>query len=306
VVTPPSSTAQRALRRAARLWGATARTWDHVEPSWLARILAGPEPDPTPAAAREALARAHATTARPDFGRVHPSWIERATRGESAAVLRTLLDHAPPPVAQALRAAFAPGAGEPAAPTQPPHPAIVACVLALWSERLVGGQPDPATDPLVVTVLTGSGRADLVRLLALIPLVKHAYLPAAVADPSWPPRDTDRFGAFQAAWRGENEPALVEIALRDLAEPAGAGDDAGGPILVGLVTLARLLEGIDPHRVRWVLQHLPYGIARYLRGRRMTAGAPSSGRAALAAWEGRVLRLARDRLRLEREQEAPP
>ncbi len=289
-----SRAATRALRRAIRVWGDAFRVWDRLDPSWLARVLEAPAAEPTPAEAFDLLRQEHAAEARPEFERIHASWMLRAARIESPAVLRTLLDQAPEPVAAALGTLVPSGADPPRAATAP-HADLVACARVLWSERFVGGRPDPASDPPVIVALTGPDRALLVHLIGFLGLAKRAYVPEAAAEPSWSARKQERFGAFQDRW-GQRDPRLVQVARLDLAEHAG--ELAQDLPRLGLVTLARLLTLVEPRRVRWALQHLPYGVAKHV-GAQMKLGSPFVSRAMLMAWEERMLALAQERLDTE-------
>jgi hypothetical protein len=65
---------------------------------------------------------------------------------------------------------------------------------------------------------------------------------------------------------------------------------------LGLITFARLLDVVEPYRVRWALQHLPYPVAKVVRSLMNPKTPPN---APLALWETQVLRAAWDRLHAE-------
>ena len=65
---------------------------------------------------------------------------------------------------------------------------------------------------------------------------------------------------------------------------------------LGLNTIARLLAGSEPYRVRWALQHIPYPVAKRIRSIMSTS--PSTSHA-IRRLESAVLRSAWTRLSLE-------
>ncbi len=65
---------------------------------------------------------------------------------------------------------------------------------------------------------------------------------------------------------------------------------------IGLVTLARLLEEVEPFRLRWALEHWPYPVAKLTRT--LMPGSAKLAPAVLAG-EKDLLKTAWERLRLE-------
>jgi hypothetical protein len=301
------TTIDRALLQALRVWGRAAddRFWNHVRPSWRDRLRAGWDLESARAAERDhdlsELRTQDQAERRLDFARIDASWLVRALKEESPSVQRAVAAHAPDVIAEVLRAGLA-LRSEALVPDRPPHPEALRWALALWSERLVGGPEVLRDDPLVVITVTQLKMQDRVRLLNLIGLAKRAW----ALEPSGPPaeprenlgsarqRDQHRLHHFQALW-GQPDPTLVAAARADLATVEGR-DDA--TTRLGLVTIGRLLSAVDPYRLRWVLQHLPYPFAKEVRSLVALKHAHLSESQVLA-WESRIFRAACDRLRDE-------
>ena len=223
-------------------------TWDLFAPKlrerlrnrwvdWSERAI---EPDH----ALDRLFAEHAAETRPDvIHRVHGSWWARALQDESPAVQRAVLQG----ISSAkLRERLARDldldpvdlTGDMAA-----SPLAVAC-LDLWSARLVGGLPRPDEDPLVIAALTALKPCWLYRLIHATGLAKRAFVRG---DDSENPAD----------------PRFLRAAEPDVtAHPA---EDRRSNARLGLVTVGRLLTRVEPHRVRWALQHLPYAITKVIR-----------------------------------------
>ena len=155
--TPRSERGPRACCSVPEAWGSRSaassdRTswWAELEPSWRDRLnRAGRDRRPADAGRGPgtAPARSHRLQCHADLDRVHPSWWLRALQDESPAVSRLIAAHGPvrrpgsrsPPsrvsiqedrVADLARNADATG-----------------WVLALWTERLVGGEPAVRPSP---------------------------------------------------------------------------------------------------------------------------------------------------------------
>jgi hypothetical protein len=295
--------ADAALLGALRAWGdADQLAWGALRPSWRERLAAfrdaGPPVDA--AAALDRLRREHLDEARPDLGRVHPSWWVRALQGETPAVRLAVVSGLPPVSREPIRAAL----GLPAddlASDRPPCPEALRCARALWAERLVGHRADPEADPPVVVALTGLDPRALARLVQAIGLAKWAL--AGEDPPVLSPRDRADLDHFRATL-GPPVPGPERLARRDVAEHGRGGKPEEGAL--GLVTIARLLATVEPYLARWALQHLPYAVARFTRS--LMAATARDG--AAAEVEARVLHAAWDRLRAEGEigpdREGPP
>ena len=290
------SASDRALLRAIAAWGrpdgpgALASLGDE----WRRRLDGASAWVAAHADAAPDLLRAeHAASIRFDPARVHPSWFARAIREESPAVRRAVLAHAPAPIRRAI-------AGSPTDDDggRPPHPAALACALALWAERLVGGPPATDDDAPAVIVLTRLGSPTLARVLRYTALAKLAYAVGGLElgeTLGLKPGDRARLDGFRGRW-SDVDPPLVRVARADL-DAGGHGSGRALPRL-GLVTAGRLLRDVDPHRARWALQHLPYGVAKSIR-RWMQPGPAGVPPAALLAWESQLLDAALDCLRAE-------
>jgi hypothetical protein len=208
-----------------------------------------------------ALALEQVAEVRPDLTHVHPTWLVRGLKDEAPSVQRAVVAHLPPALGRFVQA----GLGLADADLQrdgKPHHEALRWVLSLWTERLVGDQPDRQDDPAVIVALTRLGPRGCYRLARAAGQVKWAL----AAEPP------------HAAWRKGTQERLADLErldqssdsrIREWARRDVAALDRSSPQLLarlGLVTFARLLEPAEPYRVRWALQHIPYPIAKRLRG----------------------------------------
>lgn len=246
-----------------------------------------------PEKARERLARMHVASARVEPAQVHPSWWVRALREESPAVQRLVASA----VTASLREPLQSGLlldredlrSERAASAE-----VVNWVLALWTERLVGGEVERSDDPPAIIALCRLSPRSGYRLCRLAGLCK---LIVAGHEKSDPGRSSSR---ARHEWLEGRLPANTElqtIARRDVE----GGRSSRLPrrrhqARIGLVTFARLLADAEPFRLRWALQHWPYPIAKLVRSLMPPAGSRS---ASLLEWESLVLKTAWDRLNVE-------
>jgi len=185
-VPPAVLNADLALLLCSRAWPCLEMTamdrspWLGLEPGWrdrLLRIVEGCEL-PGPAGALDLLRRSHLLQCRAELDRVHSSWWIRALQDESPAVRRAVAVHGPArvrSVALGLEAADFPEA-------PPPVPEAIGWVLALWTERLVGGEPAGENDRPVIVALAGLPPPQLVRLCHAAGMAKLAL----ASDPDGP------------------------------------------------------------------------------------------------------------------------
>ena len=282
---PPLTPADRALLLAARVWGEQPDPglWDLFPPDRCVALrwawdsgFAGE----TEAEAREQLLLTHEAQARPDLARVHVSWWVRALKGEPASVRAAVVGHVSAAVSEALRDALGPGPDD-LASDRPPHPQALELALALWTERLVGDLADRDDDPPAVVALSQLDATTLTRLIRTTGLAKWSITeePADLG-----PDDLARLGRLRERL-GAADSRFRHVAASDLA---GLGPQvANRAARLGLTTLARLLASVDPYRVRWALQHIPYPTAKALR---TLMGPPGRRNPMLARWETDVLR----------------
>ncbi len=146
---------RRPARRRAGLGGDLGPGfWDALRPSWRGRLVAARDAAPPvdAAAALDRLRRAHRDEARPDLGRVHPSWWVRALQGETPAVRLAVVSGFPPAVREPLRAALglpptASRGDRPPAPRGPPlRPGALGRAARRPSAR-PGGRPSRRRRP---------------------------------------------------------------------------------------------------------------------------------------------------------------
>lgn len=237
----------------------------------IARAFADP-------AALDPLRRRHREEARADLSRIHPTWLARALREESPAVRATVATRGPAGLGRLLRAD-----GPLPAPDRPPHPEVLDWVLALWTERLVGGSDLDGDPPVIVGLMRTSPR-EAYRLWRGVGLVKSAL--AGEGEAPWVEERLGPVSPDVRAWAG-----------RDVSAVARSGASGRrGVALLGLVTAFRLLADCDPFVMRWALQRIPYPIVRQAR----TIAPPTARHApALASLEGLILRAAWDQLHSE-------
>ena len=276
---------------AARVWGGRdgSGLWDHFPVDRRSSLRWGWERSESrvAAAALEGLRRDHAAQARPDLARVHMSWWVRALKEEAVSVRHSVVANLPPGIADALRDELGLTRDDPPA-DRPPHPAALQAALALWTVRLVGDVAEREGDPAVVVALTRFDSRTVVRLIQATGLAKWSLTPRPLL--ALDPREAGRVAYFRQALAGA-DPRFVQVATRDIdaLTPGGAHPLARA----GLTSFARLLNAPDRDRVRWALQHLPYGTAKSLRS---LMGAAGKRAPMLARWESDVLRAAWVRL----------
>jgi hypothetical protein len=287
-------------------WGGnnTARLWVRFSPVWRDRLAKVPPQRIDPETARKGLSRVHAATARADPKRVHPSWYVRALQEESAAVRLAVVAASAEPLRTALRTGLG-LSDDDVKPERPPHPVVVRWAQSLWTERLVGGPPPSPADEPVVSIFAGLPNADARdQFAAVVGLAKWAFALSAPGVPGdfesrhpLEPADRERVDAFRAVW-GQADPRLGHVAHLDLSAA-----ESSTPFLskLGLVTIARLLSAVEATRTRWVLQHLPYDVAKFVRSKTSLANITVPRRAVLE-WEGKILKAADERFRAEADK----
>jgi hypothetical protein len=285
---PPLTAVDQAMLHAARAWGRDVAPgyWRLFRTDRQTALRMAWENDPPgdPAASLEFLKRAHAAQARPDLARVHVSWWSRALQDEPRSVRAAVVANLPPGIADALREAVHLGRDE-LTPDRPADPLALRAALSLWSERLVGDLPDPDGDPPVVAALAGLDSRAAVRLVRSAGLAKLSI--TSVPLPGSEPDDHDLSARLRSLIPNP-ESSFVAIATRDIVA-LGSVRGTHPEDRLGLTTVARLLDQLDPHRVRWVLQHVPYSTARAIRGLMSQSGRRTP---TLAGWEEGVLRAA--------------
>ncbi len=307
---PNSSIAERNFLLALRAWGGIdpADAFRRLDPSSLDRLndaweLAddlghGPE------TARHRLRDSHHAALRVSLRRVHPTWLVRALQKESPAVQRRVIKELAPNLAGIV----APRLGVGAADLHDDHAPDLNAVdwlCTLWTERLVGDVEARDDDPPALLALTHLRPTHLLRLIQAVGLVKRAY--ACESQPPVVERLdrallTPRTRARLLTLRekvGHPDAKLVKVARGDVLSLLDDETDARGfrrfHENLGTVTVGRLLTTVDPARVRWALQHLPYPAVRPIRSRIPTNVHSKS----LLAWEARIFRLAAELLTAE-------
>ena len=230
-----------------------------------------------------ALRLAHEAQISPNPAHVDLSWYVRALQEEAPSVQRVVVGSIDEPLRTILINSLHLSASD-LRPDHPADPAAQRVALALWTERLIGDMPTGPDDPPAVVAIAGLARRQLYRLHRLIGLEKLATLPDSAHErPRRLPDPHPQTG----------DPRLIKLASNDWA----AARDFGRHAIAALafVTFGRLLGQVDPHRLRWTLQHLPYPIAKRVRA---AASHPSASVPAVIEWEARFLDAAL--LRLDR------
>jgi hypothetical protein len=278
-----------------------SRLWRWLDPSWAGRLRDVWDHGSTvlgsddPAAALNRLRRAHAATARVDFGRVHPSWWVRALQEESPAVQRVVAASAPAFVSQPVRDGLLLDS-QGIAVERSINPEVLSWTLALWTERLVGGEPERHDDPPALLVFSRLSPRAGYRLCQMTGIAKGVlagedpgnHRPGPVDQARWEWLQT-RLASVDLQFRVQARSDVQSISAPKVPRRHYAAR-------IGLGTLARLLADCEPFRVRWALQHWPYPIAKLVR---FLMAAASNRSASQVRSESLVLKTAWDRLTLE-------
>jgi hypothetical protein len=218
--------------------------------------------------ALDLLRRSHRFQCRADPGRIHPTWWIRALQEESPAVRRFIALHGPAQVTAAARDGL--GSGRQAVESHDPDPAVAGWVLSLSTERLVGGEPVRSDEPPAIVALAALSSRQLYRLSHATGQAKATLAGDPDGSVAGRPLDGQRkrwFHDWFSAQFGPGEARPQAWAQRDLQ--GSRGTEGPGRRLrlasLGLSTIARLLAGCEPYRVRWSLQHVPYPVAKRIR-----------------------------------------
>jgi hypothetical protein len=294
--------AEHATRLSARAWGMPhAATpdpsfWRGLEPSWAERLRSAEEiPEvASPETALGLLRRSSQLQKRAGLDGVHPSWCVRALQDETPAVRRLVAAALTPDLRQVVLRSLSLEPDD-LAPDREPDPEVRAWILALWAERLVGGEPLHVDEPPAIVAVAGPRPVARFRLLYAAGLAKIA-MAGLVSTGHAGPLKGERL-----SWLAQRlempGPKAREWARRDLDRLVGDGSLRGRNVaLLGLATLARLLADCDPFRVRWALQHLPYPVAKRARSLMPAAEHRSP---AVSRLEAVILKTAWRRLALE-------
>jgi hypothetical protein len=143
----------------------------------------------------------------------------------------------------------------------------------------------------VIRALSRLDPRDLARLVRTAGLVKYVMAGAGVEALSR--RDQRRVLDLRNAI-GALPPGFEQQARRDLQRASQTRRHLASRL--GLIGLARLLDAVEPYRVRWALQHIPYAAAKFTRSLMNPRSGPD---AKLVSCESQVLHLAWERLREE-------
>ncbi|MHB1561279.1 MAG: hypothetical protein ACYC61_27855 [Isosphaeraceae bacterium] len=237
------------------------RVLERLEPSWAARLLRladelDREPGSGPldrAGARERLRQTHRAEARSTTERIHPTWWARGLAQESPAVRRAIIATAPDSIRERIQSDLLLD-NDDLRPERPADPEVLGWACALWTERLVGGEPNRLDDPPVIAAMTGGSLRRAYRICRCAGRIKLALAGESPASPA---------GAITAVDR----PELSAVARHDARSvtPSAKLPTRHRAARVGLLTFARLLADCEPFRVRWALQHWPYAIAKLTR-----------------------------------------
>jgi hypothetical protein len=313
------SESDRVLLLAIRAWGGDVtrdnadpsrlRLCDRLESSWARRLgdawgrvmASGEALEGDPGRARPELEQAHRAEARVDPDRVHPSWWVRALREESPSVRRVVAATAPESVRNAVQAGLLLDNDDLRA-DRPAHPEVLAWVRSLWSERLVGGERERADDPPVIFAMTALSLRAGYQLCRLSGIAKRVIAGHGGIDDETTPTGRARIEWFRQQL-GSVGPEFGAVARHDVRSHPGTNlPGRRRTARLGLLTIARLLAGGEPFRVRWALQHWPYTIAKLTR----SLMPPESKRSSVIMQvESLVLKTAWDRLNLEGRSSRP-
>ena len=306
--------ADRALLLALAVWGAPpqpengaaglasdfrARLRRRLAPAGFPRVCDALLHDSSPAIfrepqkARERLIKMHLASARVEPAQVHPSWWVRALREESPAVQRLVTRAVPASLREPLQSGLLLDQedlrSERAASSE-----VVNWVLALWAERLVGGEVERPDDPPAIIALCRLSPRSGYRLCRLAGLCKLILAGLEKSDSG---RSSSRARHEWLEGRLPVNAELQAMARHDVeAGRASRLPPRRHKARIGLVTFARLLADAEPFRLRWALQHWPYPIAKLVRSLMPPTGRRSTS---LLDWDSLVLKTAWDRLNVE-------
>jgi hypothetical protein len=225
-----------ALILALQHWGDRPRLLPRFAEPWLARLTASGAEEHSAESPLDRLRDAHRSEMRADLSRVHPSWWVRALQGESSTVRRAVASNVPESIRERLRGELD-LRREQLVPEHPPHPAMVACALALWSEPFAGGPPPSGDDPPIVVDLATLPRNELTRLLSMVGLAKLAASSDAAEPAPASARVRARLEHFRVAWAGLPD-RLANIAAGEVRRHVSKV--LGILPRLGLVSVARL------------------------------------------------------------------
>jgi hypothetical protein len=274
---------------------------DRLAPAWLRLLRDALDRDVSlaasddPSKALDELASMHRAMSRVDLTRVHPSWLVRALREESPAVRRAVASALTGSLRHQVQAGLLLDSedllSERAAAAE-----VVPWVMALWTERLVGGEAERANDPPAIIVLA---RLPLRAGYCLCRMAGLCKLILADQPQRGRPGETERARHEWLAGRlADADGDLRTRAKRDVE----SGRSSRLPLRhqaarIGLAAIARLLAECEPFRLRWALQHWPYPIAKLIRALMPPVTNRSSALFESETW---ILKTAWDRLNLER------
>ncbi len=243
------------------------RFWDWLEPTTVQRLCASWDHDvkdneaATAKAALQRLRKLHGNSARVDLDRAHASWWVRALKEESPAVQRIITASVPEFIRGPLQNGLLLDSDD-LKTERAPSPEVLSWVTALWTERLVGGETERPDDSLAVIVLTRLSPRSGYRLCHMAGLAK------LVLTGQEPGRSSGALARRQ--WLRDQLTAadaeLVSLARQDLQSARSSQVPRRHRLArLGLPTIARLLSGCEPVRLRWALQHWPYPLAKLVR-----------------------------------------
>jgi len=179
---------------------------DWLDPVWVQRLCEAWDRESRdadasePARALDRLRKMHQASARVDLGRVHPSWWVRALLEESPAVQRVVTTSLPESLRHPVQAGLLLDSQD-LLSERAVAPEVLGWVLGLWTERLVGGEPERPDDPPAIRTLSClSPRAGygLCRLAGFCKMLLAGQKPGDAASDH---RDTHGGSGCTNAWR---------------------------------------------------------------------------------------------------------
>jgi hypothetical protein len=292
---------QSVSNRGSRTDNAPRAPWQRLRSSWSRTIRTACEVGteasrfPDSDAALERLRRMHEASIRVDLDRVHPSWCVRALKEESPTVQRVVAACAPEHLRSAILTGLSLSAHDLTA-ERSAAPLVRSWALALWTERLVGGDSARTDDPLPIVVLSRLSPRSGYLICRLAGQIKSAIGGQRLAQGQAIAGRLERIGELAESLKAA-DPQFLEQVSRDLRSKSLASvPDRHLAARLGVQSLARLLADCEPFRLRWALQHWPYPIAKLVRSL-----IPSQAQRSLAVLQGEHLILTTAWNRLNRE-----
>ena len=198
---------------------------------------------------------------RADITKIHPSWMARALQDEPRSVQVCVLGQFPESIRNDIAAELA-IAREEIERAVGPESAYRSIALAQSMSRLMGDLAVIEDEPPVIRALIALEPSAAPKMIRRIGILKWST--TSIPLPSAERIEFDRRQAWVESlgtWDGR----FLSACQAELSRIKTLDERAINRL--GLTTFSRLLTPLDPHRVRWTLQQIPYNTAKTIRSR---------------------------------------